>query len=128
MFHLLSPNKKLLSKFSNIEYSNKDFFQPALLQMSFINVNHQINLLGKLMNVLGRKRSCILVSLISCGGWILLATSNHLVMICIARFIGGWVAACDGLICESANLHKIKTKFNKLHQSFNISICKFNFT
>ena len=55
------------------------------------------------MNVLGRKRSCILVSLISLGGWILLATSNHLVTVCIARFIGGWVAACDGLICKQNN-------------------------
>ena len=50
------------------------------------------------MNVLGRKRSIIFVSMISLGGWILLATANHVATICIARFICGWVAACHGLI------------------------------
>ena len=52
------------------------------------------------MNVLGRKRAIIFVSIISLGGWVLLATANHIVTICIARFIAGWVAACHGLIGE----------------------------
>jgi predicted MFS family arabinose efflux permease len=55
---------------------------------------------GKLMNVLGRKRALIFVTLISLGGWILLVTANHIITICIARFICGWVAACHGLIGE----------------------------
>jgi predicted MFS family arabinose efflux permease len=53
---------------------------------------------GKIMNVLGRKRSLLFISLISLGGWILLATATHIIVICIARFISGWVAACNGLI------------------------------
>jgi hypothetical protein len=50
------------------------------------------------MDLLGRKRSLLFVSLISIGGWILLVTANDVITICVARFICGWVAASNGLI------------------------------
>jgi len=58
-------------------------------------------LLGKMMDIIGRKKGLILSQVISLTGWIIVCAAFDVWIICIGRFICGIAAASTALIGDN---------------------------
>ena len=57
-------------------------------------------ILGKLMDLIGRKKSLILSNVVSIVGWTIIAAASSVSVICVGRFISGLAAASIALAGE----------------------------
>jgi len=55
---------------------------------------------GKLMDIVGRKKSLLVSLVISLIGWIVIAGASAVWIIIVGRFIAGWGASAISLICK----------------------------
>jgi MFS family permease len=53
--------------------------------------------IGKVMDLVGRKKSLIAYNFLSLVGWIVIATAPSVIIICLGRFLNGMAAAAIAL-------------------------------
>jgi len=56
---------------------------------------------GKLMDLIGRKKSLVAANALSLVGWVVIAWAPSVAVICVGRFLGGVAAASITLSCKA---------------------------
>ena len=82
-----------------------NYFAFNQIDLNILYVSSKITL-GKLMDVVGRKRGLIVSQVLSLIGWIVVCASFDVATVCVGRFVCGMAAAATALICK---LRKFET-------------------